>query len=193
MACEVYVSAPPASSATVTAGQRVQVKLPGQRTREVTLDTGASADTPVRNQGPGPSLPDRRRPSPASRGTITGKLAGCNLGCSSPQSGSVRRGPSGALIQLEPIGMPIPALLMRLSSIIQALAVCCQHCCQAARQRPTDADRGGISAQHTSRDGRPWTMCPLLRIRRFWPGGAQPSLTAVPEALTISMLFPTVS
>jgi len=108
MACEVYVSAPPASSATVTAGQRVQVKLPGQRTREVTLDTGASADTPVRNQGPGPSLPDRRRPSPASRGTITGKLAGCNLGCSSPQSGSVRRGPSGALIQLEPIGMPIP-------------------------------------------------------------------------------------
>src|SRR6266513_256778 len=108
MACEVYVSAPPASSATVTAGQRVQVKLPGQRTREVTLDTGASTDTPVRNQGPGPSLPDRRRPSPASRGTITGKSAGCNLGCSSPQYGSVRRGPSGALIQLEPIGTPMP-------------------------------------------------------------------------------------
>jgi hypothetical protein len=57
MACEVYVSAPPASSATVAAGQRAQVKVPGQRTHEVALDTGVSADTPVRNQGPGRSLP----------------------------------------------------------------------------------------------------------------------------------------
>jgi hypothetical protein len=42
---------------TVTAGQPAQVKQPGARTREVKLDPGASADTPVRNQGPGRSLP----------------------------------------------------------------------------------------------------------------------------------------
>jgi hypothetical protein len=57
MARWVYVSAPPASSVTVTTGQRAQVYVPGERTREVTLDPGASADTPVRNQGPGQSLP----------------------------------------------------------------------------------------------------------------------------------------
>jgi hypothetical protein len=57
MACEVYVSAPPASSMTVTAGRRAQEKVPGVRSREVMLDPGASADTPVRNQGPGRSLP----------------------------------------------------------------------------------------------------------------------------------------
>ena len=57
MACEVYVSAPPASSATVTAGQRVQVKLPGQRTREVTLDTGASTDTPSETKGQAQACP----------------------------------------------------------------------------------------------------------------------------------------
>ena len=70
------------------------------------------------------------------------------------------------LVQAEPIWTAATGLLIRLSFIIQALAVCCQHCCQAARQRPTDADRGGISAQHTSRDGRSWKMCPLLRTRR---------------------------
>ena len=59
MARRVCVSAPPVSSVTVTAGQPAQGKVPGERTsREVTtLDTGASADTPVRNQGPGRSLP----------------------------------------------------------------------------------------------------------------------------------------
>src|SRR5258708_36414825 len=53
----VCVSAPPASSATVTAGQRAQVEPPGERTRKAALDLGASADTPVRRQGPGGSLP----------------------------------------------------------------------------------------------------------------------------------------
>ena len=42
---------------TVIAGQRAQVKVPGVRTREVMLDTGASTDTPARDQGPGGSLP----------------------------------------------------------------------------------------------------------------------------------------
>jgi hypothetical protein len=53
----VYVSAPPVSSATETAGQPAQVEVPGPGTREVTLDPGASADTPARRQGPGRSLP----------------------------------------------------------------------------------------------------------------------------------------
>src|SRR5690348_262695 len=45
---------------TVTAGQRAQAarqRVPGERTREVMLDPGTSAGTPVRNQGPGRSLP----------------------------------------------------------------------------------------------------------------------------------------
>jgi hypothetical protein len=76
MARWVYVSAPPASSVTVTAGQRAQVKVTGERTREVTLDPGATAGTPVRNQGPGRSLsgPDADHPlhgagSPGDPGT----------------------------------------------------------------------------------------------------------------------------
>ena len=40
---------------------------------------------------------------------------------------------------------------------------CCQHCCQAAGQRPTYVDNSGISAQPMTRDGRSWTTCPLLR------------------------------
>jgi hypothetical protein len=40
------------------------VELPGERTREVTLDTGASAHTPVRRQGPGLSLPEPARAIP---------------------------------------------------------------------------------------------------------------------------------
>jgi hypothetical protein len=58
------VPAPPASSVTVTAGQRAQVKAAGERTSEVTLDTRASTGTPVRSQGPGGSLP-----GPAKLGT----------------------------------------------------------------------------------------------------------------------------
>jgi hypothetical protein len=77
MACEVYVPAPPASSATIAAGQPAQVKLPGQRTREVALDTGASADTPVRNQGPGCSLPgpDAGHPLQGAGRLATGRPA----------------------------------------------------------------------------------------------------------------------
>jgi hypothetical protein len=55
---------------------------------------------------------------------------------------------------------------MRLSCRVQGAADCCQHCCQATRLRPTSADRGGTSAQRTDRNGRPWTVCLLLRIRR---------------------------
>ena len=52
------MSAPPVSSMTVIAGQRKQVKVPGERTREVmSSHTGASTDTPARDQGPGGSLP----------------------------------------------------------------------------------------------------------------------------------------
>ena len=57
MARLVYVSAPPASSVTGTAGQRAHVKVPAERTRESRLIPETSADTPVRSQGPGGSLP----------------------------------------------------------------------------------------------------------------------------------------
>jgi len=45
-------------SMTVTAGQQAQA-VPGERTREVTLDPGVSADTPVK---------PRTRPEPARTG-----------------------------------------------------------------------------------------------------------------------------
>jgi hypothetical protein len=45
---------------------------------------------------------------------------------------------------------------------------CCQHCWRAAGQRLSRTDNSGMPAQHTDRDGRSWTMCPLLRIR--WSG-----------------------
>ena len=80
MACEVYVSAPPASSAAVTAGQRAQVKVPGQRTREVTLDTGVSTDTPVRNQGSGRSLPGADAGHPLQRAGSHGEKIIVQLG-----------------------------------------------------------------------------------------------------------------
>ena len=44
---------------------------------------------------------------------------------------------------------------------------CSQDCSQAAEQHPTHVDNSGISAQPTTGDGRSWTMCPLLRIRRL--------------------------
>ena len=44
---------------------------------------------------------------------------------------------------------------------------CCQYCCQAAGQRLSRTDNSGMSAQHTDRNGRSWTMCLLLRIRRL--------------------------
>src|SRR5580693_3085195 len=59
-----------------------------------------------------------------------------------------------------PVDTPEPCTL-------QVLSDCCQTCCQAAGQRPTGADKCGISAQHTVSDGRSWTKCPLLRIRRL--------------------------
>ena len=41
--------------------------MPGERTREAMLDPGASADTPVRNQGPGRSLPEPDAGHPLQR------------------------------------------------------------------------------------------------------------------------------
>jgi hypothetical protein len=43
---------------------------------------------------------------------------------------------------------------------------CSQDCSQAAKQHPTHVDNSGIPAQATTGDGRSWTTCPLLRIRR---------------------------
>jgi len=38
--------------------------VPGERTREVTLDPGASADTPARNKGQAGACPDRTQAIP---------------------------------------------------------------------------------------------------------------------------------
>ena len=46
---------------------------------------------------------------------------------------------------------------------------CCQYCCPNCGQRLTRVDDCGISAQRMDRDGRSWTMCPLLRIRCSHP------------------------
>ena len=61
--------APPASSMTVAAGQRAWVKVPVERTREVTLDPGDLMGHSGQKQGPGRSLPGPGRgPSPAQYG-----------------------------------------------------------------------------------------------------------------------------
>ena len=44
---------------------------------------------------------------------------------------------------------------------------CCQYCCQATGQHRSRADNCGISAQRTDRNGRSWTTCLSLRIRRL--------------------------
>jgi hypothetical protein len=49
--------------------------VPGERTREVTLAPGASTDTPVRNQGPGRSLPDRTRAIPCKVRAVTAEVS----------------------------------------------------------------------------------------------------------------------
>jgi hypothetical protein len=67
---------------------------------------------------------------------------------------------------------------------------CCQYCCHGGGQRLRVIDNCGISAQRTDRDGRSWTMCPCLRIRRSCPyhatmlGRRAPGLrsTSVPNA-----------
>ena len=61
--------------------------------------------------------------------------------------------------------------------------------CGWTRPPHTRPLRAGLADNY----GLIWTAGILLRNRRFWPVGAQPSFTAVPEALTISMLFRTVS
>lgn len=70
--------ASPASSATVTAGQHAQVKLPGQRSREVTLDRGVSTDIPDKNQGQAAACPDRTQAIPCDVPAV------CPIGRSTP-------------------------------------------------------------------------------------------------------------
>jgi hypothetical protein len=42
-----------------------------------------------------------------------------------------------------------------------------QHCCQGHSQLSTQDDGSGTSAQQTATTGQPWTVRPLLRIRRL--------------------------
>ena len=65
MARSAYVSAPPASSMTVTAGQRAQANRRVDAHAKSCLIPETSANTPARRQGPGGSLPGAGRgPSP---------------------------------------------------------------------------------------------------------------------------------
>jgi hypothetical protein len=61
------------SSVTGTAGQRAQVKVPGERTREVTLDPGASLRT-LRSESKGQAgaCPNRTRAIPCTVRAVTG-------------------------------------------------------------------------------------------------------------------------
>jgi hypothetical protein len=52
--------------------------VPGERTREVTLDPGATTDTPVRNKGQAEACPDRTRAIPCIVTATTGQ---CRCGC----------------------------------------------------------------------------------------------------------------
>ncbi len=61
---------------------------------------------------------------------------------------------------------PRAELLMLLRSrAVQALAVCCQYCCQAAGHGLSRTDNSGASAQHMTGNGRSWTICPRARPR----------------------------
>ena len=58
--------------------------------------------------------------------------------------------------------IPVPPI-----QLIPFFRDCSQDCSQGAEQHPTHVDNSGISAQPTTTDGRSWTTCPLLRIRRL--------------------------
>ena len=167
MACEVYVSAPPASSMTVTAGQRAQQKVPGERTREVMLDPGASAGTPVRNQGPGRSLPGPDAGHPLQ---ATGPIApdGLRRVDSNGDSNSSDRRQRITLARSAPTG-DMSGLKTDGRGSTPFDRDCSQDCSQATGRRPTYVDTSGIPAQPTTGDGRSWTTCPLLRIRCLVP------------------------
>ena len=65
--------APPASGMTVTVGQRAQVIVPGERTREVTLDPGdLMRALRSEDKGQAGACPDGRGPSPARCGWSRG-------------------------------------------------------------------------------------------------------------------------
>jgi hypothetical protein len=72
MARGVYVSAPPASSVTVTVGQRVPHKVPAERTRQVTLDTGGlCGHSGQKPKGQAGACPDRTRAIPCNMQAVT--------------------------------------------------------------------------------------------------------------------------
>jgi hypothetical protein len=57
-------SEPPPRSMVWLGAQQAHVKVPGERTREVTLDPRASTGTPVRTKGQAGACPDRTRAIP---------------------------------------------------------------------------------------------------------------------------------
>jgi hypothetical protein len=68
---------------------------------------------------------------------------------------------------------------------------CSQDCSQAAGQRRSRVDNCGMSAQRTDRNGRSWTTCPLLRIRRLGvrvPPSAPPFPSSAPWLLWLGFV-----
>jgi hypothetical protein len=114
-------------------------------------------------------------PRPARMAQIPKLMARLQFGL---QFNTVPRRPGqtdqGRWSSLNRSGQRRPELLMLLGSrAVQALAVCCQYCCQAAGHGLSRTDNSGASAQHMTGNGRSWTICPLLWIRRL---GFEPAL-----------------
>ena len=96
--------------------------------------------------------PVQQFPAPAMQDAVAFRIAYAAIG--------FRRG----LRRRDELPLTIMSVLFHQTTIGRD---CCQSCCQATGQRLSQVDSCGISAQHTNGDGRPWTSCPLLRIRRL--------------------------
>src|SRR5689334_8570566 len=93
MACEVYVSAPPASSMTVTAGQRAQDKVPGERHAKSCLTPEPLRTLRPETKGQAAACPDRTQAIPCK---LQGRLLpmacdGLTATVTAAASGSDRR------------------------------------------------------------------------------------------------------
>jgi hypothetical protein len=152
------------------------------------LDPGASADTPVRGQGPGRSLPGPDAGHPCKVQVVTEEVSMIRnmRGAVSAAREISDRVQAGRMHKFERYGLQRITLarsaptwdMSGLKADGRGSAPfrrdCSQDCSQAAEQHPTHMDNLGIPTQPTTGDGRSWTTCPLLRIRcsRHEPGSA---------------------
>ena len=131
-------------------------------------DPGASTDTPVRDQGPGWSLPGPDAGHPLQG---AGRLA---IGGPTPGRQQQQRPTASISDRRQRITLARSVATWDMSGLkadgrgsAPFRRGCSQDCSQAAEQHTTHVDNSGISAQPTTGDGRSWTTCPLLRIRRL--------------------------